>query len=265
MAISGKVGNVYSSALLVEDCEDVWVQGTAATTVSRETGGKVGTYFVRGTTVALGATTLMMYEDLAATINLTTYDGIYCWLRSSLTTAAGDLQVLLDESTGCGSPDESLNVPALTAATWKQFFARLSDPSILNLVAAVGLKQITDLENGTFDIDDVQALKEIDGIKSWTLDYTADTLDATDFDDAGIRAHIIGLSGWSGSFEGYKDTTPLGIGAEVYLVMGESTTAYQNWIGKAIITACHPATSFDGTVTYSYDFQGTGELTSPSA
>ena len=264
MAISGKNGNVYSSALLLENCEDAWTTGGAGRTVST-TAGKVGTNAARVTTVTIGATTLLQYEDLAATVDLTTYDGIYCWLRSSLTTAAGNLQVLLDESVGCATPDESLNVPILTANTWRQFFARMSDPSILNVVAAVGLYQVTDLADGTFDVDDVEALKEIDGIKSWTLDYTSDTLEATDFDDAGIKAYIIGGSGWSGSFEGYKDTTPLGIGSEVYLVLGESTTAYQNWIGKVIITACHPTTDISGIVSYSYDFQGTGELTAPDA
>jgi predicted secreted protein len=264
MAISGKVGNVYSSALLLEDCEDAWTTGGAGRAVSTTT-GKVGSYAARVTTTTIGATTLLQYEDLASTVDLTTYDGIYCWIRSSVTTAAGDLQILLDESTGCGSPDESLNVPICTATIWRQFFARLSDPSILNLVAAVGLYQVADLADGTFDVDDVEALKEIDGIKSWTLDYTADTLDATDFDDAGTKAYIAGGSGWSGSFEGYKDTTPLGIGSEVYLVLGESTTAYQNWIGKAIITACHPGASHDGIVTYSYDFQGTGALQAPDA
>ena len=263
MAISGKVGNVYSSALLVENCEDVWTQGTAATTCSTTT-GKVGTFAARGTTVAAGATTLLQYEDFSSA-DLTAYDGIYCWLRSSLTTAAGDLQVIIDETSACAVRLEALNVPILTANTWRQFFGRLSDPSVLNAVISVGLYQVTDLADGTFDVDDVEALKEIDGIKSWTLDYTADTLEATDFDDVGIKAYIIGGSGWSGSFEGYKDTTPLGIGAEVYLVLGESTTAYQNWIGKAIITACHPATSHDGIVSYSYDFQGTGALESPLA
>src|SRR3989304_7837044 len=96
----------------------------------------------------------------------------------------------------------------------------------------------------------VDAASEVLGIKSWTLDYTADALEATDFDDAGVKAYIIGGSGWSGSFEGFKDSTPLGIGAEVYLVLGESTTAYQNWLGKAIITACFPATRIDGIETY---------------
>ena len=62
--ISGKLGNVYGNALVLEDCEDVWVQGTADTTVS-VVAGKVGTYCVRGTTVAVGATTLLMTEDFA--------------------------------------------------------------------------------------------------------------------------------------------------------------------------------------------------------
>jgi len=99
---------------------------------------------------------------------------------------------------------------------------------------------VTDLADGTFDIDDIEALKEIDGIKSWTLDYTADTLDATDFDSAGFKEYIVGASGWSGSFEGYKDGVPLSIGAEVYLVLGESTTANNNWIGKASLRVVMP-------------------------
>lgn len=263
MAISGKVGNVYSSALSVEDCEDAWTAGIhCATSI---VAGKVGTSCARATSTTAGAGEILQYEDFTA-VSLTAYDGIYFWVRSEdMVTAAGDLQLRLGETSGCVGAEETLNIPALATNTWKQCFARLADPSILNLVISVGLYQVTNLGDGDFDIDDVEALREIDGIKSWTLDYTADTLDATDFDDAGTKAYIIGGSGWSGSFEGFKDTTPLGMGAEVYLVLGESTTAYQNWIGKAIITACHPSTSYDGIVTYSYDFQGTGELTSPSA
>ena len=264
MAISGKVGNVYSSALLLEDCEDVWTTGGAGRAVDVVT-GKVGTYCARVTTTSIDVSALLQYENLAAPVDISTYDGIYCWIRTQALLLNGELQILLDDSAGCGTPLESLNLPAPPAATWRQCFARLANPAALTAVASVGLYQVGNLLDGYFDIDDVEALKEIDGIKSWTLDYTSETLDATDFDDAGIRAHIIGQSGWSGSFEGFKDTTPLGIGAEVYLVMGESTTAYQNWIGKAIITACHPSTGHDGIVTYSYDFQGTGELTSPSA
>ena len=112
----------------------------------------------------------------------------------------------------------------------------------------------------------VDAASEVLGIKSWTLDYVADTLEATDFDDAGVKAYIVGGSGWSGSFEGYKDTTPLALaGTSVALKLYESQTANQFWSGSAFITGIHINTSHDGVVTYSYDFQGTGALTVAAA
>ena len=106
MAISGKVGNVYSSALLLEDCEDVWEAGTAASVISVVT-GKVGTYCVRDTTTTLGASTLMMTEVIAPG-TLVAYDGVYFWFRSSVTTAAGDLALLLDDTALCATPLEVL-------------------------------------------------------------------------------------------------------------------------------------------------------------
>ncbi len=260
--ISGKCGRVYSGALLVEDCEDVWVAGDGSSSISTIT-GKVGTYAVRDTTTTLGAAALMMTE--AITKDLTAYDGVYFWYRSSVNQAAGDTALLLDDTATCASPIEVLSLPALTAATWQQCFVRLATPASDGSLISVGLRQVTDLANGTFDIDDVEALAEQDGIKSWTLDYTADPLETTDFADSGVKSYIIGGSGWSGSFEGYKDGVPISIGSEVYLVVGESSTASNNWIGKAIITGAHPATSADGVVTYSYDFQGTGALEVPSA
>jgi|SRR3990167_8645233 len=260
--IAGKAGHVYGGALLVEDCEDVWVAGDGASSISTVT-GKVGTYAARDTTTALGASALMMTEVISK--DLTAYDGIYFWFRSSVTTAAGDMALLLDDTALCATPIEILSLPALTSTTWKQCFIRLATPASDGSLISVGLRQVTDLADGTFDIDDVEALAELDGLKSWTLDYTADTLETTDFADAGVKSYIIGGSGWSGAFEGFKDGVPLGIGSEVYLTLGESATASQNWIGKVIITAAHPITASDGIVTYSYDFQGTGALQVPDA
>jgi hypothetical protein len=261
--ISGKLGNVYANALVLEDCEDVWVQGTADTTVSN-VAGKVGVNCVRGTTVTVGATTLLMTEDFAP-VDITTYDGIYFWIRSSVLTAADDLNFLLDETAACGSADETFAIPICAAAVWRQCFFRMVAPSALNALVSVGLYQKANLADGTFDIDDVEALKDVAGIKSWSLDYTADLLESTDFADVGAKSYIVGSTTWQGSFEGYKDGVPLSIGSEVTLVLGESTTAGNNWMGKAVITGCHPAATFDGIVTYSYDFFGTNILTPPDA
>jgi len=99
----------------------------------------------------------------------------------------------------------------------------------------------------------------VSGIKSWTLDYTTDALETTDFADAGVKSYIVGGSGWSGSFEGYKEGAPQTEGSSVSLQLNEySTTTY--WSGTALITGTHVTTSHDGVVSVSYNFQGTGAL-----
>jgi hypothetical protein len=103
------------------------------------------------------------------------------------------------------------------------------------------------------------------GIKSWTLDYTADAYEGTGFDSSGIRVYSPGLKGWSGSFEGYKDGAPIAIGTAVNLELEESATVGQEWTGSGIITSVGVTTPIDGLVTYSYTFQGTGTLTVATA
>jgi predicted secreted protein len=112
----------------------------------------------------------------------------------------------------------------------------------------------------------VDAAAEVTGIKSWTLDYTQDLVDVTDFDDAGVKTYIVGSSNWSGTFEGYKDATPLGLSAApIALKLYESQTLNQFWSGNAYITGVHANVAHDGVVTYSYDYQGTGVLTVAAA
>ena len=104
------------------------------------------------------------------------------------------------------------------------------------------------------------------GIKAWSVDYTIDTIESTDFADAGIKNYILGASGWAGSFDGYKDGIGLVLAtATVSLNLRESTTTGQVYTGNAFITGIHPSVSNDGIVTYSYDFQGTGALTVATA
>ena len=103
------------------------------------------------------------------------------------------------------------------------------------------------------------------GMKSWNVDYTSDALETTDFGDSGVRTYIAGLSGWAGTFEGFKDGAPKGLGTQALIEFRESTDSTQKWTGAALITGIHPSVSVDGIVSVSYDIQGTGALTSPTA
>lgn len=102
---------------------------------------------------------------------------------------------------------------------------------------------------------------EVTGIKSWTLDQKVDALEGTGFDSSSVKVYSPGLSGWSGSFEGYKNAAPLTIGTEIALVLKESGTATQKHTGQAIVTGFSPKTDVSGLVLYAYTFQGTGALT----
>jgi len=106
----------------------------------------------------------------------------------------------------------------------------------------------------------------IQGIKSWTLDYVTDVLETTDFADAGVKSYIVGCSGWSGSFEGYKYAASIAQGSAVTLSLYESAGAY--WYSAAsstLIIGTHASVGHDGIVSVSYDFQGSGLLSHTEA
>lgn len=104
----------------------------------------------------------------------------------------------------------------------------------------------------------------VTGINQWTLDYTVDMLETTDFSVSGVAAYIPGVSRWSGSFSGYKDGAPINLGVTNSVSLELAENASTSWLGVAYISGVHPSTNFDGLVSYSYDFQGTGALTTAS-
>ena len=94
-------------------------------------------------------------------------------------------------------------------------------------------------------------------------------LDTTDFIDGAAanaaRTFLPGLSTWSGSFDVVKDSAPTALGTSSTAVAIElEENASIKWTGSVYITGVHPSVSADGLVIYTYDFQGTGELTEAS-
>ena len=101
-------------------------------------------------------------------------------------------------------------------------------------------------------------------VKSFSIDYTADMLDTTDFSATGDRTFIGGLRTWSGSFECNLDdsigliTTGNVGGAAVSLAL--TASAGITYTGSAICSGLHPSVSADGLNTVTVDFQGSGAL-----
>jgi hypothetical protein len=269
--LSGKNGAVYLATTIIDDCEDAWTSGDNGTASLETTDFKVGdgsSKCVVGAGISAGE--YPMYEAIAAgATDYSSFTYIFCWAQCSEDRAAEDLILVLDSGAGKpASPETEMTFPALTADTWK--YCRLTEVSSKGMdksgaAVTVGLEFNANEEACNIYLDDIRAAKEVAGIKSWSLDYTVDMLDTTDFGDSGVRTFIPGASTWSGTFEGYKDGVPLSIGSQYGIELAESATATQTWAGNVIITAVHPTTSFDGIVSYSYNFQGTEALRVASA
>lgn len=133
-----------ATLLIVEDGEDVWDEYTdAEVTATADADHKVGTKSAKlAVTAAAEAGDLLATEVVA--VDLTTYEYINMWVKSSVALDLGDMQLLLDEDALCASPDKLLDIPALSADTWTLVQMDMGDVSALNAVISVGIKQVVD-------------------------------------------------------------------------------------------------------------------------
>jgi len=257
--LAGKTGNVYVASMLIEDCEDAWnEQVIGDVTPSADTGDyKVGSASAKFV-VADGFGTGIIGSEVVSK-DLSDYETIMAWVKSSANLDADDWAIMLDDSANLASPLVDASIPALTADVWT-FIKISADLSGCSAIISVGLYQNVDKGAMSFWIDQLAAAKKIAGIRSWSLDLHYDALDSTGFDSSGVKEFLPALSGWSGRFSGLKDGAPLTIGSVVGLELQESATATQQFRGVAIITDLTPEISHDALVGYSYTFQGVHAL-----
>ena len=99
-------------------------------------------------------------------------------------------------------------------------------------------------------------------VRNWTVDYEADSLEITDFADAGVAQYVRGVKRWSGSYECVLDDTtvtvaPGAAAAAMTLTINGSRTL----TGNGIATAVRYSVDTQGLAIVTVDFQGTGALT----
>lgn len=143
---------------LIEDCEDAWNEytGTGVTATADTDTYKIGTASARATCLASTGVEVVMTEAITPT-NMSAYNGIGCWVRSTVALAAGDWQLLLDDHANCVSPIKTLNLPAMAANTWYWVYLDGDDMSLASAIISIGLKQAVDKGAMSFYIDDVRA------------------------------------------------------------------------------------------------------------
>jgi hypothetical protein len=96
--------------------------------------------------------------DSITSKNISGYDTIEMWVKSTVATSAGNLKLLLDDSASCASPLETLEIPALSADTWTFVRMSLANPETGTAIISVGLEYDADLGACTVWIDDISAV-----------------------------------------------------------------------------------------------------------
>jgi hypothetical protein len=172
------------------DCEDAWTASAKVTATASTDWFRYGSKSAKIVIADDFTTGLAAYKNFSS-IDLTTRTYLHLYIKSTLATAAGDLQILLDDTNDCASPLETIDVPALEAGVAKEINIAIADPSKLTAVISVGLKVITDLGANTIYIDQIESPTCFTGVNSdkFSTDTIYDTTDsevkylATNFSD----------------------------------------------------------------------------------
>jgi len=110
-------------------------------------------------------TGVVAYHNISSK-NLSTYTHIHFYIKSSLDIPAGDLQLLLDDTSACVSPLEALNIPALTADVPLEIEIPLANPSSDTAIVSVGLRVVNNKGACNIWLDDIRAVGCFSGSKS---------------------------------------------------------------------------------------------------
>lgn len=267
--VVGYGGAVYAAKQTVEDCEDAWNESVDGdVTATLETSDvKVGSGSCKLVQAAGLTNGDVMATEVVALGDISDYELLMCWAKSTVTVASGTYRLLLDNHASCASPEVECDIPALTANTWKYCQCAVASGAFSGATAviSVGVElQANDPGAATLYLDHIQAAIEVAGIRAWNIDVVANVQDSTGFSDGQNKVFTVTQKEWSGSFEGFKDGAPLAVGTVIGLELQESSTSTQQWRGTAIITNCRPSSSVDGLVMYAYDFQGIHALEVPT-
>ena len=108
--------------------------------------------------IAVGASAGDFVTDSITSKNISGYDTIEMWVKSTVATSSGNLKLLLDDTASCASPLETLSIPALSADTWTFVRMSLANPETDTAIISVGLEYDSDLGACTVWIDDIVAV-----------------------------------------------------------------------------------------------------------
>ena len=151
--------------------------------------------------IAAGASAGDIATDSITSKNISGYDYIEFWAKSTVATSASNLKILLDDTASCASPLETLDVPALTADTWTFCRVALANPETDTAIISVGLEYDSDIGACTVWLDDISVVRNDTAIwrrlpkHLWSVDKEARDLILTSEGRGLVGSSLIKLVG----------------------------------------------------------------------
>ena len=185
----------------IDNCDSVWSElvdadVTASLDSEDDREGSGSCKFVLA--AGLGAGDIIASEA-TGTLDLSGMTHCEWWMKSSVATAAADLQLILSSTANAGTETELLSVPALVANIWTRVRVALANPYSDTAIVSAGLKHTVDLGAATVHTDRIEATEE-DSEQwervhwdDWRIDSDRGDLVFTDFYVGHSMLKIIGV------------------------------------------------------------------------
>ena len=150
---------LHSCNAVFDSSVDTDFEVTADTSIKKQ--GTASNKFVMATDAAAGD----IAGDTFTAKDISNYDYLEFWIKSTVATSAGDLKIHLDDAAittvtiSAGTIQESIHVPALSADTWTYVHTPLSNTESNTAIAAVAFEYDSDLNACTVWLDDITVVK----------------------------------------------------------------------------------------------------------
>ena len=167
--LSGVYSRVYVESTVIHDATTEWDEAAAPANVTRTVDAK--DYKFGGASnrfaIAGGFTTGVVSSKAIASLDLSGYDYVEFWVKSTTATVAGDFTLLLDNTALVASALETLTIPALVADTWTFVRVALGNPELDTAIISVGLNAVNNIAANTIWVSDVRGV--LDSTARWVV------------------------------------------------------------------------------------------------
>ena len=201
---SVKATSVAATTLDLIEIPGQWTASGSVTGATDASDYKEGSNALDVTVADAFSTGLIIYSpDITVDLTSPQHYAVQLWIKSSSNTTDGLFELVIDDSSGCGSPEESIDIPALGTDTWEQVTLDIAAPTALGTVTCVGLTAPVDPGAMVLTIDEIVAPKEVtsvtfvvaNALDGEAIDLTTTTDGDSDglISDEGTKNHTVSV------------------------------------------------------------------------